>query len=121
MSDGRPEAPPIARGEIVPDALCKRISEHPRLSADGKERLICLVRERDAFGRAKYGQPLMSEDGRNGVVDARQELGDLVQYVCKVSLAPHTTTETERAALRVIVQDALILVDDMLVDEGTMK
>ena len=40
--------------------------------------LIVLVEERNAFGVAKYGQPLMTQDGRNGIEDARQELCDLV-------------------------------------------
>ena len=104
----------MPRGEIVPDVLCNSIiRDHPQLSAARKEQLINLVRERDAFGRTKYGQPLMSNDGRNGITDARQELGDLIQYACKVSMEPHTT-ESERVMLLSIVRDAMMLVKDML-------
>lgn len=45
--------------------------------------VVELLRERDAFGREKYGQPLMSDDGRNSVEDAMQEFGDLLQYTFK--------------------------------------
>ncbi len=44
-----------------------------------------MVLARDAFGRAKYGQPLMTGDGRDGVEDALQELGDAAQYIFKAA------------------------------------
>jgi hypothetical protein len=72
-----PEPPPKPHGLVVPDELIKRLQSPA---------LIALVKERTAFGMKKYGQPLMTEDGRDGVEDARQELGDLLQYVCKVAL-----------------------------------
>jgi hypothetical protein len=79
-----PEPPPQPKGIVVPDALIfylqkQRFHQHPDLCA--------LIKQRDAFGRAKYGQPLMSLDGRNGVEDARQEAGDLLQYAFKVYLS----------------------------------
>jgi hypothetical protein len=78
-----PEPEPKKEGVVVPDALIAYLEDkHPYEAL-----VLCpLVRERDAFGRAKYGQPLMSQDGRNGVEDARQEAGDLLQYAFKVSL-----------------------------------
>lgn len=77
-----PEPPPQPKGVVVPDALIEFLKTH-HFGDD----LINLIKQRDAFGRAKYGQPLMSEDGRNGVEDARQETGDLLQYAFKVYLA----------------------------------
>lgn len=47
---------------------------------------INLVTQRDAFGRQKYGQPLMSRDGRDSVEDAMQDMGDLLQYLYKSKL-----------------------------------
>lgn len=35
------------------------------------------------FGLQKYGQPLMSDDGRDSVRDANEELLDCIQYVIK--------------------------------------
>lgn len=85
-----PEPDPVAEGIVVPEALIKHLTE------SGYDHLIPLIRERDAFGRAKYGQPLMSEDGRNGIEDARQELGDLLQYVYKCHLAGEDLTELQK-------------------------
>lgn len=83
-----PEPPPKPRGIVIPDALCAHIQiQQPH----GWQQLLQLVLERDAFGRKKYGQPLMSEDGRNGYEDARQELGDLLQYTYKM----HVTKDIE--------------------------
>jgi hypothetical protein len=83
-----PEPPPQAKGVVVPDALIKHLEEHhPYIGPN----LCYLIKQRDAFGRAKYGQPLMSQDGRNGVEDARQEAGDLLQYAFKVYLSGDLT------------------------------
>lgn len=79
--ESKPEPPPKPCGIIVPDALIEYMDE-----IEGWEPLCQLVKERDAFGRKKYGQPLMSDDGRNGFEDARQEAGDLLQYTFKVFL-----------------------------------
>lgn len=77
-----PEPPPRPDGVVVPDALIGYLETLPETDS-----LVALVHARDAFGRQKYGQPLMSNDGRNGIEDARQELGDLLQYVFKCKLA----------------------------------
>ena len=83
-SSSIPEPPPKPHGVVVPDALIEYLKEkHPFCGPP----LVELVQERNAFGMAKYGQPLMSQDGRNGVEDARQEAGDLLQYIYKVHLA----------------------------------
>nr|CAB4128104.1 hypothetical protein UFOVP114_9 [uncultured Caudovirales phage] len=42
--------------------------------------LIQAARDRDAFGRAKYGTPLQPHNGRDPVVDAQQEALDLCVY-----------------------------------------
>lgn len=79
-----PEPPPMPSGVVVPDALVRHLSyHHTNISAD----LIPLILQRSAFGIIKYGQPLMSKDGRDGVEDARQEAGDLLQYAFKVYLS----------------------------------
>lgn len=76
-----PEPPPQPHGIVIPDALLTHIElQKPH----HWQELLQLVQERDAFGRKKYGQPLMSQDGRNGYEDARQELGDLLQYTYKM-------------------------------------
>jgi hypothetical protein len=101
-----PEPPPVPIGQVVPVHLIAELSKlHHSASLSGLvdvsthlNELIVLVEERNAFGVAKYGQPLMTEDGRNGLEDARQELGDLLQYVCKMSLcAKNNKNENDSA------------------------
>ena len=70
----RPEPPPIPAGEPITPALVAW------LTARGLTRAAELVVARDAYGRAKYGQPLRLDDGRDAVEDCRQELGDALQY-----------------------------------------
>lgn len=79
-----PEPAPVSRGVPVTPALLAWLETLAHVK--GAPELSALVRERDAFGRAKYGQPLMSDDGRNTVEDARQELGDLAQYLFKARM-----------------------------------
>lgn len=47
------------------------------------EELKELLTQRYNFGLEKYGQPLMTEDGRDEVEDLRQEIGDAVMYLSK--------------------------------------
>jgi len=42
-----------------------------------------LLYQRYKFGISKYGQPLMSEDGREEVQDCVEELADAIQYLSK--------------------------------------
>jgi hypothetical protein len=75
-----PEPAPQRAGFVVPEKLIIHLADLLDGSNDTQfERLIHLIEQRDAFGRQKYGQPLMSQDGRDGCEDARQELGDLMQ------------------------------------------
>jgi len=85
-----PEPAPVAKGVPVTPELLAWLEQGKHLK--GALELSALVRERDAFGRAKYGQPLMSEDGRNTLEDARQELGDLAQYLYKARMTGADTS-----------------------------
>lgn len=81
----KPEPDPILCGEPVPERLISflqssDIDENVLISA------VNLIKSRDAFGRDKYGQPLMSKDGRDEIEDAMQELGDLMQYAFKAKM-----------------------------------
>ena len=41
------------------------------------------MRQRDAIGMKKYGQPLKAHDGRDTLIDAYQEALDLTVYLRK--------------------------------------
>ncbi len=94
MRGSLPEPPPKPEGIVIPDELIKFL-ENPDL--------IQLVKERNIFGISKYGQPLYSNDGRSGVEDARQELGDLLQYCFKVRISG---TDEDKAYLAKLVESA---------------
>ena len=79
-----PEPPPIDAGEAVTPMLIEWIERTAEnCIVPQTEETISLIECRDAFGRSKYGQPLRLKDGRNTIEDARQEAGDLLQYLFK--------------------------------------
>lgn len=80
MSASVPEPNPIPEGKVVSNILINWISEN---GGEDSKACIELIRERDLFGRQKYGQPLMTKDGRNTIEDLRQEIGDALQYTMK--------------------------------------
>lgn len=66
-----PEHPPKPQGRIVPDHLLSVIEQaqdlqldpsFDRMRNDHLQKLSELVKQRNAFGMQKYGQPLYSED-----------------------------------------------------------
>ncbi|MCP4741430.1 MAG: hypothetical protein GY871_04265 [Actinomycetales bacterium] len=85
MSDNKippskPEPPPKPEGPLVTPPLLEWLRGAGFYSA------ARLVRARNAFGQIKYGQGLRVEDGRDHVEDARQELGDLLQYAFAIHM-----------------------------------
>jgi len=81
------------------------------------EQLSELIQQRYEFGIKKYGQPLMSSDGRNGIQDAREEMGDLVQYVFKVFTVPENLqkyTPTEIAEFKKLWEQVKETVDRII-------
>jgi hypothetical protein len=80
VEPSRPEPPPVNRGEPVTPPLLAWLRAH---GFEGEARA---VEARDAFGREKYGQPLMTLDGRDPIEDARQELADALQYIQRAAM-----------------------------------
>lgn len=83
----KPEPAPIRGGvDIYPLAVAAVKALEDQKSAgegDAIRDMLRLLSERHEFGVRKYGQTLMSHDGRDAIVDAEQELGDFVQYFVK--------------------------------------
>lgn len=80
-NDGRLEVqpPPVARGVIIVPLLVRWLNERGQGgSSAGVEPLLW---QRYEFGLRKYGQPLMSGDGRRSASDAIEELLDALCYV----------------------------------------
>lgn len=53
------------------------------VEAQRPHRLIALMQARNVQGRAKYGVPLSTHDGRDTAVDALQEVLDLIVHLRK--------------------------------------
>lgn len=64
---------------------------------------LALIQARHQYGLEKYGQCLMTEDGRNTMEDARQEAGDLLQYLYKALLREEWPSTEEHAQLKEVL------------------
>jgi len=72
-----PEPEPKAEGERVGSPLMQWLADRDHDDA------FYLVEERIGYGQQKYGQHLHTDDGRDGLEDLRQELGDALLYAQK--------------------------------------
>lgn len=77
--DSTPEKSPVKAGEPVTPALIEWLRGQSLHECELLP-IIAGIEERSAEGLEKYGQVLMSGDGRDSVNDARQELLDFLQY-----------------------------------------
>jgi hypothetical protein len=82
-----PERPPKSGGEAVTPHLLRHLHDRGAINT------AALVRARDAFGRDKYGTQLRADNGRDPVVDAEQELGDLLMYLQQAELEGRGTAD----------------------------
>lgn len=60
------------------------------------------IRARDALGRQRYGQPLMTGDGRDGVADLAQELADALQYTAKARMLGQDLTPVRALLIELV-------------------
>lgn len=72
---------PINKGVVVFNLIQSYLDEVKDKSYNNE--VLEQLFQRYNFGLQKYGQPLMSDDGRDGVRDANEELLDAIQYVIK--------------------------------------
>lgn len=81
------QPPPIPQPERIPTwNLVIADVERQLEDLDGVQREVTLLaiddmRQRDAKGRATYGVPLTSHNGRDHLVDCYQELLDAIAYM----------------------------------------
>lgn len=69
------QPPPVAEGEIV--------LPHVLAALANDEDLKALAVRRAEFGMEKYGQPLMTDDGRSTDIEIEQEIIDNMMYSMK--------------------------------------
>lgn len=90
-------------GEPVFPELRKILEYHTR------GELLKLVDQREAYGIAKYGQTLMSDDGRDTPTEIVNELLDALVYLTKLSMQ-----HPDHWGVKGVMLKALHLADDML-------
>lgn len=61
------------------------------------------ITSRHRFGKEKYGTGLMSFNGRDCVLDVKEELGDCLQYLHQLKLENKTVTPEIKILLNQIV------------------
>lgn len=93
-----PEPAPINKGVEVTPLLLNWLNQN-----GASESTLSLIHARHQYGLKKYGQGLMTEDGRNTFEDARQEAGDLLQYLFKAHLRGERPTPEELAQFREVL------------------
>lgn len=91
----KPEPSPKNKGVAITPLLINWINKQEKILDHEKSKAVELIKQRSEFGISKYGQPLMSEDGRDELEDAKQELGDLIQYTYKAKMKGRSTKEIE--------------------------
>jgi len=108
---------PMQKGKIITYELIEWIQKQQSkemtvkfdINDNTKQETIKLIKLRDEFGVKKYGQHLMSEDGRKTAKDALDELGDLLQYVYKAVLLKDEETFI---LIKKIIPILLLLLND---------
>jgi hypothetical protein len=85
---GVPLPHPENKGKNVSESLIKHLK-----TIKNSEFVIKLVEKRVEYGLQKYGQPLMTDDKRDTILDALQEAGDLIQYIWKAKMKKEDLTE----------------------------
>lgn len=101
---------PINEGENVPKAFQAWAWKH------GKEHAVQLSKERDAFGQEKYGQPLMTGDGRDTIKDITDELGDGNHYLYKAIMMKLEVSDQDKERLTELALVAQVLVNKLCSD-----
>lgn len=101
-----PEPPPLREGVEVTPLLLEWLER-----VNMNEKVIHLIKERHLYGLNKYGQGLMTEDGRNTLEDARQEAGDLLQYLFKARLQKTSFSSEEKKSFKEMLNFCILLID----------
>lgn len=83
-------------------------SVHDLVIADLQERghrpAVALIRQRKAFGLAKYSSVLQPGNGRDAVADAAEEAADLVVYLRQAQAEGLCVDEIYRLALQLVAR-----------------
>jgi len=80
-----------------------------RTYAAGSSRLLSLINARERYGIAKYGQTLLTDDGRDTPTEVANEALDLLAYLTKL-----TMQHPSNRGLVILLRDSLSLVEEII-------
>lgn len=80
-----------------------------RTYAAGSSRLLSLIDAREVYGIAKYGQTLLTDDGRDTPTEVVNEAIDLLAYLTKL-----TMQHPSDRGLSILLQDTISLVEEIV-------
>ena len=122
-----PEPAPVPQGVVVYEEACKWIDAFYPDKSEEVLGFLELLQKRYNYGKEKYTQPLMTDDGRDDIEDAFQELGDLFLYLFKARLNSHDTDPIQEyvTILQALLDDRpkpnVIDVDDVQEPEAKIE
>lgn len=67
--------------EVIKDYTVREDWYPPEKKETFQEEIIQLMRDRNEFGKKKYGTPIQAHNGRDNLTDAFQEMLDAVVYL----------------------------------------
>ena len=121
MSDVVDQPPPVHRPDLIPvwEHVISDFRTRYEDAFDGIDggsvgksaayRVLADMRERDRLGRERYGTPLTTNNGRDHLVDAYQELLDGAVYLKAAWLEGEQVRDAYYAQLDVIMNIRLLL------------
>lgn len=95
-----PEPPPVRRGVEVTPLIINWLEKDG--APDHVKELIS--------ARHQYGQGLMSDDGRDTMEEARQEAGDLLQYLFKAIVRPERIPSVDLNDIEAVLDYCRVLI-----------
>lgn len=88
MSDHDSQPSPTEGDKCVPEQLLAWLEENAQVGPFEHcfEQAIELVKKRDELGQERYGTRLYTNNGRDVLQDAREEMADLMMYLAQAGL-----------------------------------
>ena len=83
------QQPPTPGNLNVPEHVIELLEygkENQPLPIIDYDAVISYIKQRDEFGKSKYGTSLHTDNGRCPYEDLKQELGDAIQYLMQILL-----------------------------------
>ena len=92
----RPEPPPKDLGVDVGESLDRYLCASFDFEETELQQALDLIGERIALASPNMASPCAPRDGRDGVEDLRQELGDAIMYAHKIYLTGQINAEQHK-------------------------